>query len=279
MLSGWRRRHNKRVAAVLAPPAIVALSAVAVSLYAHATHHRVSVRITFGDVIVRASLNCRLVAEYAQAGQSVKIVELGWLRPQDIVSVEVTSLQTSGHVRIERRVDGGGWKTLKRSGSLGNSTDFPALQLVIASTFLAEGTSLGAKDPFLTPAQQLGSLHRNGLPSCRRDPIWDFAPAPADPATTRVRPNRLYDIANTVSTTMAWTFAVVGMIAFGGVAVINAKKSFGSRWASWALAVASVAGGLLLWLSGIDSALALTLVTVAGLVAIAVAVFWLWFDD
>jgi hypothetical protein len=270
VLSGGLRRHNKRVAAVLVAIAIVALSAVALSSYAHATHHRVSVRITLGDVIVRAYLNCRLLGEYAQPGPSIKTVDLGWLRPQDIVSVEVTSLRTSGHVLIERRVDGGDWETLKQSGSLGYATDFPPLQLVITKTFLAAGTSLGAEDPLDTPAQQLASLHRDGLPSCRLDPIWDFGPAPADPATTRGRPNRVYDIADTISTRLPWALAIVGIIAFVGVAVVTAKKS------SWTLAVASVAGGLLLWLSGSDSALALALVAVAGLVAIALAVVWLF---
>jgi nitrate reductase gamma subunit len=263
------------VAAVLVATAVVALSAIAVSSYAHATHHRVRVHITFGEVIVRAYLNCRLVREYISQADS-KDLDLGWLRPKDIVSVEVTSTLTSGHVRIKRRIDDEGWKTLKRVGSLGHGTVFPAGQLVIATTFLAGGTSLGAGDPLRTPAQQVTARHRQGLPSCRVDPIWDFGPAPTeDPGTPPEGPNDVYNIAHSISTALPWILGFVGTMALLGAFVVTARKSIGPRWVNWALAVANLALVLLLWLAGKGLATALALAAVSGLVSISLFIVWL----
>ena len=277
MLSAWLRGHNARLVALLVAAAVVALSAVALSWYAHATHHRVRVHITHGDVIVRAYLNCQLVRQYAQQGQSIADLDLGWLRPQDIVSVEVTSTQTSGHVRISRRIDGARWETLKWAGSVGHTADFPPEQLVFTTTFLGDGTPLGAEDPLHKPAQQASSPHRQGTASCRLDPIWDFAPAPADVrGSGRVRPNHVYDIADTITTRLPWMLGFVGAMALLGAFVVTARQSIWPNWVSWALAVANLTLVLLLWLGGQEVASALALAAVAGLVSIALFVVWLF---
>jgi hypothetical protein len=93
--------------------AIVELAAVAVSSYVRATHERVEIDVSAGFVIVRVYLNCQLVRGY-EGHRTAGIVDLGWLRPEDIVSIEVLSTRTSGYFRISRRLDHGRWQTLKQ---------------------------------------------------------------------------------------------------------------------------------------------------------------------
>lgn len=254
---------------------VVEFSAIAISSYARSTHRQVQVGVDVSDVIARVWLNCRLVHGYPSSPEDPAVLDLGWLRPEDVVSIEVMSTQTSGDYRISRRLGDRGWQTLAQAGRRGDAADFQHLRPVLRTAFLAAGPILYvSRYPFK------GDPVFGDPPSCGFEPSWAFAPAAGTkPGTTPGRPNAAFDIASSVATTLAWILAIIG--GLGVLVAIFVGRHSSSR--PWIVTIGIVIAELLLAMVmrriGVDSALTLALCVMAGLVSVGVFLAWLLRDQ
>lgn len=269
-LSLWLHRRKRLVTVTVLVIAIGELGAVALSSYARATHERVEINVSAGFMVVRVYLNCQLVR--GDEGRIADVVDLGWLRPEDVVSIELTSTQTSGYFRISRRLNHGRWQTLTQRGSLGHAADFPHQTPVVNTAFLAAGTSLDVMDADGT---------HGVAPSCGAEsPLWLFGPPlGVDLGTTPGRPNVAYDVASNVASALPWMLGMVGAIALCFAFVVGGKQSNWSRALTATLAVTQLVLAVLLSLGTVDVPVALAVCVVAGVVSIAIFLIWLHRDE
>jgi len=265
-LSLWLHRRKRLVTVTVLVIAIVELGAVALSSYARATHERVEIDVSAGFVVVRVYLNCQLVRGH-EGRRIADVVDLGWLRPEDVVSIEIMSTRTSGYFRISRRLDHGRWQTLKQRGSLGHAAKFLHQSPVLRTAFLAAGTSL--------------DVMHGVAPSCGFVPaVWLFGPPlGVDLGTTPGRPNVAYDVASNVASALPWMLGMVGAIALCFAFVVGGEQSNWSRALTATLAVTELVLAVLLSLGTVDVPVALAVCVVAGVVSIAIFLIWLHRDE
>ena len=160
---------------------LLGIGVFVVSWFAHATRDYVEVRVRAESVDWGAFVNC---AKFASQPDVEQTFDLGWLKPQDIVSIEFRSQPRDdgtlrkGYFLAQRRVNGGTWETLKRLGSSGASVELPPFD---STAFIAGGSNLGKSGGCVTPpywafaASQLG---RHVRPAARRDAVvFDIARA------------------------------------------------------------------------------------------------------
>jgi hypothetical protein len=109
---------------------LLGIGVLVVSWFAHATRDYVEVRIRAENVKWGVFVNC---AKFASQPDVEQTFDLGWLKPQDIVSIEFLS-QTrhdgtvrKGYFLAQRRVNGETWETLKSLGSSGASVEPPPI--------------------------------------------------------------------------------------------------------------------------------------------------------
>jgi len=178
---------------------LLGLGAVVVSWYAHATRAYVEVRVTSEHVDSSVLINC--VPFVSQPGVE-ETFDLGWLRPQNVVSIEFLSGARSdgtlrkGYFQVERRIDHGKWQTLKVFGTSGLSVDLPPYY---KRAFIADGTNLGERE------------------GCTSPPLWGFARSQLKrtqtPATRRDA--LAFDVATSVGPWLLRAMALIAAIVFG----------------------------------------------------------------
>jgi hypothetical protein len=108
---------------------LLGIGVLLVPWYAHATRDYLEVRVRAENVRWSVLVNC--VKFVSQPGVD-ETLDLGWLRPQDVVSVEFTSdpprsdgTVREGYFQVERRLNRGNWETLKALGTSGASVEPP----------------------------------------------------------------------------------------------------------------------------------------------------------
>lgn len=258
-------RYRAIVALALLALAVVELAAIAVSSYANATRRHVEIGVASGDVIVRVYLNCQLVRGYDSRTLGVERVDLGWLRPDDIVSTEIFSTGGSGYFKVTRRIDAGRMVTLGQRGRRGRGAELPHHQLVLRRAFLATGASLDAIE--------------GDAPSCAIPPRWAFAPpAGTDPGASPGRPSVAYDIAGDLRPAGAWLLGAIGLTAFLFAIFAGRELSHLSRYTTAGVAAAQFAI-LVLASQGLKVPGLATVCVVAGLIYVGLFLDWLLRED
>lgn len=195
-LAGALRGRTPRV--LLRVLVLLGVGVLAVSWYAHATRDYVEVRVRAENVAWRVLINCVPVGSQSAVEETF---DLGWLRPQDVVSVEFRSKRRldgtlrKGNFKAERSIDRGKWVKLKVLGTGGRSVELPPNY---KRAFMAGGTDLGENEGCGSPPQwafardRLGQMQR---PATRRD-------APA------------FDVATVVRPWLLWGIAVIAVVMF-----------------------------------------------------------------
>src|SRR4051812_38669435 len=120
-----RRALRRVVAGLLLILLLGAVGALYLSDRVEASTDRVKVQVMFGHIIVRVFLNCQLVSSYSQQSAGPEVLDLGYLRPDDRVSMEVFTEQETGYFTLRRSINGSEWQTLKTAGSPGKGAPYP----------------------------------------------------------------------------------------------------------------------------------------------------------
>lgn len=195
----------RRALALLVTLAIVLDIAIfALIGFVHMTRSRVRVRIAVEHEIVQVFVNCQLAhAAYVGGGAAATYLELGWLRQDAIVTIQVRGRRLPGYYEIDLERDSQVLQ-VARVGGFGQPLSLPSGRVVFARSYTAAGRPLGAlgcqSDAPTRLAFASAASEGSGL--------WS-GPSPALSAVTNL------------SSVVPWVMALIGAVGLMLAAVLG----------------------------------------------------------